>query len=122
MNTATARRAGRSAPEQIVVTLTQGNIDNNHIYLSRHLDFFPGDAIGAPNRHDGVGTPLRLHFDGLADTVETDIPSDKKFFRDRASVGEFFTRHSLHAGDQVAIERLAAREYHIMPLQEAGTP
>lgn len=122
MNTPTTRRARRSAPERIVVTLTQGNIDNKHIYLSRHQDFFPGDAIGAPNRHDGLGTPLRLHFDGLAETVETDIPSDKKFFRDRASVGEFFTRHSLHAGDQVAIERLAAREYRITPLQEVGTP
>jgi hypothetical protein len=120
--TPNTRQPRRSAPECIVVTLTQGNIDNNHIYLSGHLDFFPGDAIGAPNRHDGLGTPLRLHFDGLADTVETDIPSDKKFFRDRASVGEFFTRHSLHGGDQVGIERLAAREYHIMPLQEAGTP
>lgn len=122
MNTPAARRTRRSAPERIVVTLTQGNIDNSHIYLSRHLEFFPGDAIGAPNRHDGPGAPLRLHFDGLAGTVETDIPSDKKFFRDRARVGEFFTRHGLHAGDQVAIERLAAREYHIMPLREAGMP
>ena len=48
-----------SAPEGraacIVIQLTKGNLNNNnnHLYLRKHLDFFPADAIGAANARDG---------------------------------------------------------------------
>ena len=52
-------------PDRIVIPLTQGNINNGHVYLARHLDFFPDDAIGGPNKQAGQGTPLTLHFEGF---------------------------------------------------------
>jgi hypothetical protein len=101
--------------ERIVIRLTQGNLNNNHIYLREHLDFFPADAIGAANAHDGEGTLLTLHFEGLPQPVETDIAGDKKIFRCRGDVGRFFAHHGLIEGDHVVIERLSAHEYRIGP-------
>jgi hypothetical protein len=101
--------------ERIVIRLTQGNLNNNHIYLRKHLDFFPPDAIGAANAHEGEGTLLTLHFEGLLEPVETDIAGDKKIFRCRGEVGRFFAHYGLSEGDHVVIERLSAHEYRIRP-------
>ena len=103
-------------PDRVVVTLTQGNLNHNHIYLSRHMSFFPEDAIGSPNRHDGEGCMLTLHFDGLPGTAETDIVSNHKIFRLRGRLWqEFFMRHRLRAGDKVTIQRLGDHEYRVSP-------
>ena len=59
----------------------QGNINNQHIYLARYLDFFPAGAIGTHSKTAGQGTPLTLHFDGLPDTAKTDIDPVHKIFR-----------------------------------------
>ena len=32
--------------QSIEIEVTQGNLNNNHLYLRGHLDFFPVDAIG----------------------------------------------------------------------------
>lgn len=116
-----ALRDPQDDPDRIVITLTQGNLNHNHIYLSGHLDFFPGDAIGAANKQGERGRPLRLHFDGLPGTAETDIVPDKKIFRLRDwRWQEFFRRHDLHAHDKVAVERRSAYEYRIIPLRRAA--
>jgi hypothetical protein len=101
--------------ERIVIRLTQGNLNNNHIYLRKHLDFFPAEAIGAANAHDGEGTLLTLHFEGFPEPVETDIAGDKKIFRCRGEVRRFFAHHRLSEGDYVVVERLSAHEYRIGP-------
>lgn len=104
-------------PERIVIPVTQGNINNRHIYLSRHLGFFPDDAIGAKNKQDGQGRLLTLHFEGIPGVAETDISPDHKIFRLRdRRWSEFFTRHGLQAGDKIAIERIKQYEYRITPL------
>jgi hypothetical protein len=36
-----ALRDPQGGPDRIVISLTQGNLNNHHIYLSGHLDFFP---------------------------------------------------------------------------------
>jgi hypothetical protein len=116
-----ALRQPQADPARIVVTLTQGNLNNNHIYLSGHLDFFPADAIGTAGKQDKLGRPLKLHFEGLPGTADTDIASDKKIFRLRDwHWREFFKRHDLHARDQVAIERISAYEYRVVPLPRAA--
>ena len=108
----------RPTPARIVVTLTQGNLNNNHIYLSGHLNFFPEDAIGATNKQGKRGKQLKLRFDGLSDVALTDIVPDHKIFRLRGkSWQEFFKRHGLHAGDKVAVERLSAYEYRVIPVR-----
>ena len=101
--------------ERIAIRLTQGNLNNNHIYLRRHLGFFPPDAIGAANAHDGEGALLTLHFEGLPEPVQTDIAGDKKIFRCRGDVGRFFAHCGLSEDDHVVIERLSAYEYRIVP-------
>jgi hypothetical protein len=106
-------RKGRT--ERIVIPLTQGNLNNNHVYLRDHLDFFPADAIGAANAHDGQGTLLTVHFAGLPEAVETDIAGGKDLFRRRGPWRRFFAHHGLQPGDSVAIERLSAYEYRVAP-------
>jgi hypothetical protein len=108
-----ARRHG-SDRERIVTTLTQGNIDNGHVYLAKHMSFFPPESVGSPRAGSGEGKPLSLTFEGLADeAVDTDIVSDKKIFRRRGIWARFFERHGLVAGDKIAIERMSAFKYHV---------
>jgi hypothetical protein len=132
----TAEPPGRARPRQpvgererqastprgtIVIELTQGNLNNQHVYLRRHLDFFPADSIGGPSRQDGEGRPLTVHFEGLPEPVETDIAGGNKlFFRARRPWGDFFRLHQLHAGDPVVIERLAAYEYRVAGARNPG--
>lgn len=98
---------------KIVIQLTQGNLNNNHVYLARHLSFFPGDVIGGANRAAGTGTQITLQFDGLPGTVETDIDPKHKIFRARERWNDFFQLHDLRAGDRVVIEKIAPYRYRI---------
>jgi hypothetical protein len=110
---------GRPVPAErsgkIVIGLTQGNLNNGHVYLRQHLDFFPADAIGAANARDGQGIPLTVHFAGLPEAARTDIAGDKAIFRSRGPWRKFFAHHALQPGDTVIIERLSAREYRVVP-------
>jgi len=103
--------------DRIVIPLTQGNINNNHVYLARHLDFFPADAIGGHNKRAGQGTPLKLNLEGFPGVESSDIDPNHKFFRLRGKAWQdFFKRHGLRAGDKVAIERISAYEYRVVPI------
>jgi hypothetical protein len=97
------------------IARAQGNLNNSHIYLRGHLDFFPADAIGAANVRDGQGALLTVHFAGLPEAVETDIAGGKDFFRRRGPWRRFFVHHGLQPGDSVAIERLSVYEYRVVP-------
>ena len=97
-----------------VIELTQGNIDNDHFYLSSILDFFPDDAVGGANIKNEAEMKLEIH-SGIGDPVFTDIAGDKKIFRKRAWVGEFYRAHNLKAGDKVIIEHTEGNRYHVYP-------
>ena len=98
-----------------VIELTQGNLNNNHLYLSSVIDLFPFESIGSPNESE-LGAQLEIHC-GIAEPVFTDIAGDKKIFRKRSWVGEFFQSHALSAGSRVIIERTGANRYHIYPVR-----
>jgi hypothetical protein len=98
-----------------LIELTQGNLDNNHLYLSSVIGFFPAESIGGPNASE-IGTQVEIHC-GIAEPVFTDIAGDKKIFRKRSWVGEFFKSHSLSAGSKVIIEKTGANRYHIYPVR-----
>lgn len=100
---------------KIVISLTQGNLNNGHVYLRQHLGFFPTDAIGAANARDGRGAPLTVHFAGLHEAAETDIAGGKDIFRSRGPWRKFFAHHALRPGNTVIIERLTAHEYRVVP-------
>ena len=110
--------AGASWPQddaRIVIRLTGGNVRNSYVSVAAHMSFFPGDAVGAANSKDGVGTLLTLHFTGLPEAVQTDIAGNHKTFRSRAPWRAFVACHGLAEGDAVVIERLSAYEYRISP-------
>jgi hypothetical protein len=72
-----------SAPH-IEVQLTQGNLSHDHVYLRAHLDFFPADAIGAPNARNGTGALLTLPFKSLPEPRKDRYHSRQKMLRCRS--------------------------------------
>ena len=110
-----AKTKGREQPgPSIVIPVTQGNLNNNHVYLRSHLDFFPADAVGGRSKEDGLGRSLTVHFQGQADPVETDIAGGNKLlFRARSPWRAFFSRHRLEAGDSLTIVRLSDYQYRV---------
>jgi hypothetical protein len=104
-----------------LVCVSAANLRENHLYLTGHTDFFPADAFGPSSAKAETGKPVRLDVEGLAEPVFTDIPTDartgkpRRFFRKRAWVREFFTRHGIKPGDTIAIERIGARRFRVLP-------
>lgn len=94
--------------------ITQGNIDNNHIYLRGFFEKFPADAIGGSNRASAAMREVAVDWGGGA-IVRTDLDGKKKFFRKRGWIREFFELHGLHAGDVVMIEEIAPYSYRVAP-------
>ena len=101
--------------EFVEIELTQGNINNDHIYLSSVIEFFPSDSIGGSNDNSLAARALGVHSGISSSPVRTDIAGDKKVFRRRAWVGEFFEVHNLAAGGRVVIEKTGADRYHVYP-------
>ena len=97
-----------------IIELTQGNINNNHLYLSSIIDFFPPSSVGGGNETEVASQLLEIHC-GIESPVFTDIAGDKKIFRKRAWVKEFFQSHALSIGNKVVIEKTDAYRYHIYP-------
>lgn len=97
-----------------IVELTQGNINNNHFYLSKVMDLFPSSAVGGTSKEEAASQLLELTV-GFGDPIKTDIAGDKKIFRQRRWVGDFFKRHDLKAGDKIVIEKMGEFRFHIYP-------
>jgi hypothetical protein len=105
--------AGRR--NRIEITVTEGGLKNGYISLAENLDFFPAESIGAANSSDGEGAPLRLYFEGLADTVDTDIAAKHKIFRRRGPWRKFLSYHDLQPGEKVTIEKVSEGEFRVYP-------
>lgn len=99
---------------KVSIELTQGNINNNHIYLSSVMSFFPSSSIGGENKDSIASTHLEICY-GASEPVVTDIAGDKKIFRKRTWVKSFIEEHNLQAGDSIVIHKLATNRYHIYP-------
>lgn len=101
-----------------VIEITGGNLRNDHLYLGSMLDLFPPDSIGGSNE-ETRGTDIEVHC-GIDNPIVTDIAGDKKIFRRRAWVREFFLSHNLKEGDRVVIEKTAGRRFHVYPIRVTG--
>ena len=105
-----------------LIPLTRGNLQNGHVYITQHHDFFPNECYGESSANKGAGKKIRLIVDGLSQVVETDIGRNgrtgrpRNFFRKRAWATRFFEHHGLQEGDVIAIERLDALDYRVYPL------
>ena len=115
--------SGDVSDRKRLISITKGNLGNNHIYISGHHDFFPKECYGQSNKKKGIGQQLTLIVEGLGEPVETDIGRDgsndrpRNFFRNRKWVRRFFEKHELREGDVIAIEKLEKFTYRIYPFE-----
>ncbi|MDP3377454.1 MAG: hypothetical protein Q8S53_03750, partial [Brevundimonas sp.] len=94
------------------VQITQGNIDNNHIYLRSIFDRFPADAKGGSNKASAAKKTLSVDWGG-PELVQTDLDGEKKFFRARSWIAAFFRLNRVQPGDSVRIEEVGAYRYRL---------
>lgn len=85
------------------VELTEGNIANNHFYLRTLVDRLPADVIGGSNRTSTAPRQISIDWGG-PDEVLTDIDGQKKIFRARGWIGNFYKTNRAAAGDKVVVE------------------
>ncbi len=108
--------------ESRTIQLTSAAHKYGNLYLSRcGNDFFPEDSFGETSAKKGTGTPVTLKVYGLESTINTDIPKDKKIFRQRTWVKEFVRKNNLSPDDIVRINRLSKRVYEIEPVNRQLT-
>jgi hypothetical protein len=100
------------------IELTQGNLNNDHFYLTSIMELFPVTSVGGSSDVERASQLLEVH-SGIGEPVFTDIAGDKKIFRKRAWVGEFFATLQLKAGDRVVVERTGPYRYHVYPKRAA---
>ncbi|MGH8501633.1 MAG: helix-turn-helix domain-containing protein [Gammaproteobacteria bacterium] len=108
---------GSKQPAEIrlaTIELTDGNLRNAHLYLESVMHLFPDDVIGGKNKAERAAREMTVDY-GFDEPVVTDIAGDKKIFRSRGWLAEFFKRHHFVAGDRVVIERVDDYKYHLYP-------
>jgi hypothetical protein len=97
------------------LTITQGNINNNHIYLTEVMHIFPEDALGG---HDELhAAPRTVRVLCGSEAVDTDIVREKHIFRRRDWVRRFFEASRVEAGDRVYLEQLEPYLYRLSKVE-----
>ena len=111
---------GATSKRRRLLVVTPGSVRNSYLSVREHYDFFPADCVGPPNRRaNGTGVDIEILLDGLNEAIKTDIGTNAKtgaprgIFRRRPWVRRFFEHHGVHAGDQLALERLGTRRYRL---------
>jgi hypothetical protein len=94
-----------------LLTVTQGNINHNHLYLRLVLDLFPTNVFGGANSSQAAPRTVRILWG--RESVETDIDRTKTIFRRWSWVGRFFKENCIRAGDQVMLEQLEPYLYRV---------
>lgn len=92
--------------------ISQGNINNNHIYLRSFFTAFPIDAVGGSNADQAAPRTITVEWGGYAPAV-TDLDGKKMFFRKRSWVREFFDRNRVEPGDTVTVEEVGSYRYRV---------
>lgn len=93
------------------LTVTQGNLNNNHLYLTKVLDIFPKDVFGGPNESREAPRTVRVEWG--SEVVDTDIDGRKNIFRKRGWVAKFFDENRIQAGDRVLLEQVEPYLYRV---------
>jgi hypothetical protein len=93
------------------LTITQGNINHSHIYLTGLMKVFPDDVMGGNNREHAAAKVVCVHWGH--DRVYTDIDRAKHMFRRRGWVRRFFEANRIMAGDRVLLEQLEPYVYRV---------
>jgi hypothetical protein len=93
------------------LTITQGNLDNSHMYLTPCMDLFPEDVLGGADASQAAARSVRVQW--ADEVVETDIVRDKHIFRRRGWVRKFFSADRITAGERVLLEQLEPYLYRV---------
>jgi len=114
--------SGDVGSKKRLISITGGNIRNDHIYISGHHDFFPKECYGSSESKKGLGKPLILLLEGLNKEIETDISNGtngkpRNFFRKRNWVSKFFKQFNICEGDVIAIEKITKYKYRVYPFE-----
>jgi hypothetical protein len=119
-----ARIQGRIEGDDCIIPISQGNIDNSHVYLRSVLSFFPEDAVGGSDSSQPARRLLTVSFD-RGRPIKTDIAgpdalgrkgkSAHYFFREArtAVLRVFFDRNRAKADDEVVIHRESPYAYDV---------
>jgi hypothetical protein len=111
---ATGDRATVKRPRRVMatryLTVTQGNIDNNHLYLRDTLDLFPADVLGGSCAAE-AGRSVQVHWGSQC--VETDVVRQRKIFRRRGWIRQFFVANCIAAGDRILLEQFGPYLYRL---------
>jgi hypothetical protein len=99
------------AIQRCYLTITEGNLNNYHLYLSKVLDMFPSDVIGGRNKLHVASRTVRIEWGNQV--VETDIVGDKKIFRKRGWMARFYEANRLQPGDKVLLEQVSPYVYRL---------
>lgn len=100
-----------TSAQHVDIPLTQGNISNNHFSLRHALHLLPSDAIGGGNSEQ-LGRAVEVTFHPGA-SVMTDVDGEKKIFRVRGAVRDFYASSAMTAGDRVRLTRIGERRYQV---------
>ena len=79
-----------------LISVTGGNVRNQHLCISGHHDFFPKECYGESSKADGFGVKIALLVEGLSEPAKTDLATDGEndrpgnFFRNRPWGRQFF--------------------------------
>ncbi|CAO4172090.1 hypothetical protein [Methylorubrum aminovorans] len=102
--------------------LSEANIANGHFYLRSILEFFPPEAVGGSDKTQTADRLLTVRYQP-GGTVDTDIAGPNRgnlqkrsshlFFRDRASIRDFFARSGAQGGDTLIIRREPQNNYTV---------
>jgi hypothetical protein len=93
------------------LTITQGNVDNSHMYLTECMDMFPEDVLGGADESQNAPRTVRIQWGN--EVVDTDIVRHKHIFRRRGWVRQFFSETRIAAGDRVLLEQLEPYLYRV---------
>ena len=98
--------------ENIIISVTQGNLNNDHIPLTLPINekFFPDDIFGGESKNE-KGKEVLIRTD-LGTRFYTDIASSKRIFRNRGDIGRFL-RGRFSSGEKVCIEKISEYEYFL---------
>lgn len=102
-------RVAKTTPR--LITITQGNLDHNHIYITDVTDLFPDDVMGGPDESQAAPRTVRVQWG--SETVDTDIVREKNIFRRRGWVRKFFSESRIAAGDHVLLEQIDPYLYRV---------
>ncbi len=93
-------------------TLSAGNINNHHFYLTSYLNRFPADAIGGRNAGEKARRSVEIDW-GDREPAITDIDGSKNIFRARAWIRAFFERNRVTVGETVQVLETAPYRYSL---------